>query len=277
MLRYVRKYHILYYLLSVTPALVYTAMVFFTVGPSGFLSVWTWVATLALVVACSIVASRLMNRAADTEVKQVMKIFYEKCDPQLFLTNGREIASRIKVPFSEWGSLFMSAYGLAYADMGERDKAREVIEAMRVSAQANNRPSAAAHICLNMHAPIKVLYGADLALQCLGEAEGLLMQGENTGSFAGAKEYIIQERNFDIAEKLNDDDEIIRLYGEIQTNDRLFKRTRVMAAHFIAKAWRRKGDTAKEREMLEFVIEQGNKLPIVNEARNRLKENQTRA
>lgn len=272
MLRYVRKYSILYYAVALLPALIYLATVFFSVGFDGFVSLWTWVATGILVVSCTWFASRVMNRAAASEVKSVMQLFYQRCEPYLFLNRGSEIAARIKAPYNEWGSLFMSAYALALADIGQKEEAQKAIEDMRISAQAAQKPLEAARICLNMHAPIKELYGTNLALQCLVEAESLLERSPHNADYEEAKEYINRERTFDIAEQYADDQEIIKLYGEVRRNEKLFKRMRVQAAFIMAEAYGRLSERALEKESLEFVIENGKNLSLVPKAQARLTE-----
>lgn len=272
MLRYVRKYFILYYAVALVPAVIYLATVFFSVGIEGFGSGWTWVATGILVVACTLVASRVMNRAAASEVKSIMQIFYQRCEPYLFLNRGSGIASRIKAPYNEWGSLFMSAYALALIDIGQKEEAQKAIEDMRISAQATQKPLEAAHICLNMHAPIKELYETNLALQCLVEAESLLERCPHNADYDEAKEYINHERTFDIAEQYADDQEIIKLYGELRANEKLFKRMRVQAAYVMAEAYGRLRERALEKESLEYVVQNGKNLSVVAKAQARLDE-----
>lgn len=272
MLQYVRKYFLLYYAVAFIPALIYLASMFFSSGVQGLMSAWTWITTVLIVVACTIISSRVMNRAAGTEVKQLMRIFVENCDPYNFIEKGSDIAARIKTPFNEWGSLFMSAYSLAYIDIGEATRAQEIVDNMRISAQASRKPLEVAHICLNMHAPIKLLYGPELALQCLYEAETDLGIGLGEGSYQEVKTYIDQERSFDIAENLVDNDEIIRLYKPIVSNEKLFTRTRVLAAMRIADAYQRLDNDEHEKKFLEFVIEHGNKLSAVSKAQARIGE-----
>lgn len=166
----------------------------------------------------------------------------------------------------------MCAYGLAYIEVGNKERAVEVVESMRDSAQFAKRPAEAAHILLNMHAPIKELYGTDLALSCLTEAEKKLVTAKNKVDFSEEKEYIDQERMVDIADKFSDDSEIIRLYSTVFDNKRIFKRTRVMAAYYIACAYRRMEEYAQEKHYLEFVVENGNKLLVVEYAQARIPE-----
>jgi hypothetical protein len=272
MLQYVRKYFLIYYVAVLIPIVGYFGFVYFTMGPSGFANLWTWLAAVGIGVAASLATSRIMNKAAGAEFKRKMKLFYNDCDARLFLSEGAAIASRIKTPFNEWGSLYLCAYSLAYIDIGEREEARKIVDAMRESAQHARKPVEAAHICLNMHAPIKLLYGTEFALQCLTEAEGILADGASGADYEDAKSYIDQERKIDIAENFNDYEEIISLYSTIYKNERVYRRTRVMAARKIAECYRHMGNPISEKEYLEFVVAHGNKLSVVEEARIRLEE-----
>lgn len=270
MFKYIKKYNIVYYFIGLLPAMIYLGVAYVNEGINAFMSLWTWVSVLLIVIACSFVAARILNREAEQDARKILYYYYEKCDPYGFLEQGQEMVKKIKVPFNEWGSLFMGAYSLASFDVGDTDSARKAIEKIRTSALATKRPIESAHMCLNMHAPIKAVYGIDLALQCLLEAQTKVNESSNRDFFKEELLLIEQERKYDIAEKMQDDEEIIKLYSEVYQNEKFFMRMRVKAAYIMADAYARLEQPFKERECLEFVAQHGNKLPMVAQAKARL-------
>ena len=271
MLKYLRKYYILYYLVSILPALIYLAVAYFSQGIDALLSWWTWGATVVLIVACAFFAGRVLNRVAVEESRRLIYLFYQKCDPESFLAKSSEVVGRIKAPFNEWASMLMGAYSLASIDVGNTEEAKKVVEGMRLSAKAAKGESVA-RICLNMHASIKELYGPDLALKCLGEAMWNLRSLGTDHNTIEEFQMIDQEQELDIAEKLQDDMVIIELNTKIFNNERLLLRIRVLAAYQIALAHDRLGNIEQALHFYKYVFEHGNKLRVVLNAHDRLLE-----
>lgn len=271
MLKYLRKYYILYYLISIIPALIYLAVAYFSQGMNAFLSLWTWGTVILLVVACAFFAGRVLNRVAVEEIRKMIYLFYQKCDPEGFIAKSSEVVGRIKAPFDEWASMLMGAYSLANIDVGNTEAAKVTVEGMRVSAKAAKGKSVA-RICLNMHAAIKALYGPDLALKCLGEAKWSLRSLEMDQDIIEEFQMIDQEQELDIAEKLQDDSKIIEINTKVFNNEKLLLRIRVLAAYQIALAYDRLGNEEQARHFYGYVLENGNKLGVVARANDRLNE-----
>ncbi|MCL1796810.1 MAG: hypothetical protein FWG24_00590 [Eggerthellaceae bacterium] len=265
-----RKYLLLYYVLSLLPAAIFLVGSFINAGGLSFMSAWTLLIVLLLVAAASLSSARILNNKAAKYFKQLLLLLNRECDPHRLLEEGRDLASRIKAPFNEWGSLFMGSWALAYLEIGNRARAKEVLDSMRQSAQASKRPREAGNICLNMHEPIKRLYGVDLALRCLAEAESFVHRVPLNPEFADSIKYIAEERALDLAERDEDDTVLLVVTNDILQSNRSCTRLQVQAAFSKAGAYRRLGDKESERRWLGFVIENGNRLQVVEEARARL-------
>jgi len=270
MLQYVRKYLLLYYVIALAPTIAFLIVCYVLVGQQVVASIMAWLGAVALLVASTLFASRMMNRAAGKYLKGLLRILNEECDPVQFLKQGGSVALKIKSPFNEWGSLFNSACALAYIDIGERDVARCIVESMRVSAKAAKKPVESGHICLNMHDPVKLLYGIDLAISCLDEAQGLVSQDPADIDFSYCMRFIESERALDIAERDGDVDSLIALTAEIIQNQHIFMRVRVYAASLRAEAFRKLGDGESEKHWLSFIVDYGNRMQAVDYARSRL-------
>lgn len=270
MLKYLRKYSLLYYLVALVPALIYLMVSYVSGGVGAFFSLRTWIAVVALIVICSFFAGRVFNRLAIEETQKMIYLFYQECDPESFLSNSSDIVKHIRAPFDEWASMLMGAYALANIDVDNTEAATKAVEDMRVSAQAAKKGQSMARICLNMHAAINALYGPDLALKCLHEAQHQLQTLGSKEDPTEEIQMINQHQALYIAEKLHDYQEVIKLNLEIYQNDRLLSRIRVLAAYQIALAYGRLGNTDQELRFLEYVVEHGNKLAVVEKARNLL-------
>ncbi|MCL1798503.1 MAG: hypothetical protein FWG23_02005 [Eggerthellaceae bacterium] len=270
MLQYIRKYLVLYYACAVTPALLFFAASAFGPGATSPLSPFVLVVTLVTLATSSVAASHLFNNKAGKRFRELLLILNDECDPVRFLDEGRTVAKGIKAPFNDWGSLFNASYAAAHIEVGDTGRAREVIDSMRISAEAAKKPVVAGRICLNMHEPIKLLYGHDFSIRCLDEAESLIRQAPEDPEFEHCIGFIQGERSLDVAERDGDTDALLALTDDILQNKRVYARAKVRAAFSKAEAYRKLGDREGERQWLAYVAENGNHLQAAATARARL-------
>ena len=115
------------------------------------------------------------------------------------------------------------------------------------------------------------LLGARPALGAVEEAERLL-EGDSSAETAQRRNFLAWERGVLEARLSGDDGVLAPKLAHVRETEGYPLRMRVLAAADEAAVRRRQGDGARERECLRFVVENGNRLPAVPEARARLAE-----
>lgn len=271
MLPYVKNYLIRTYLLIIAVPVAFIVIMSLATGSFVLAQPWGIGSTVGLTILATIAVARPMITAATNEAEQLVSLYDEQCDPPAFIEQGAAIAGRIVPPYDDWGAWYTSAFALAFADVGKTEYATRLVEGMRTSALAAKKPGARAGICLHMEPPIKRLLGIDLALEALSEAERNL-EGSTDPVDADRLKFIAWERSLLTAERDGDDEKLVELLSHVSSTPSYPQRKRVEAAWEESQAQRRLGDAARERECLDYVIENGNKLSCVASARERLAE-----
>ena len=122
-----------------------------------------------------------------------------------------------------------------------------------------------------MEPVVQRLLGARPALGAVEEAERLL-EGDSSPETSQRRNFLAWERGVLEARLSGDDGVLAPKLAHVRETDGYPLRMRVLAAADEAAVRRRQGDGARERECLRFVVENGNRLPAVPEARARLAE-----
>ena len=163
---------------------------------------------------------------ADSYAERVLSLYNDSCDPQAFVEQGRAIAERIRPPYEENGSWFLSFYALALDDIGQRDEAVRIGQTMLSSARRAEDPAQKVSLLVNMDPLISRLFGAQQTLA--------------------------------------------QRFSSVRTSGSAPMRMRVSDALLEASVRKARGERDLERECLDFVIRNGNKLPAVKLAQERI-------
>lgn len=271
MLPYVKNYLIKTYVLSPLPALVFVVVATLATGRSVLFEPWGLLTAVALVMLGTFFVGKWMADAAIDEATRLVNLFSNGCDPQAFVDGGSSIASRMRPPFDEGASWYASYYCLALLDIGRAREAAKFADDLRISVDKARKPAMRAAICLHLEPPVRRLLGAEAALKVLDQAE-TDFNAANVPEGNDHRRYIAGERSILLAQRDGDDERLAELLSCVRQASAGEQRARVEAAWEEAGAERRLGHADRERSCLGFVVERGNLLSCVREARARLDE-----
>ena len=226
---------------------------------------------LALALVSAFCVKRIFEFAADGFAKNLLSVYEDRCDPQLFVEQARDVADSFTVPFGELGTWFLSSYGLALADLGRLHESAEILERMRKSAEAAVSKKQLAAVLINTEPLAQRLMDDGIAISMLEKArEEIGRVGDGTGD--ARLSYI--EWKLGVLKSRKDGNAALLLSSlrEIRERKSCSWRLRVQCADEEAALCSGLGDALRERECLEFVVEHGNRLPSVKRAQRRLAE-----
>lgn len=268
MLPYVKSYAFIAYVLGI-------------VVPIGFITVLSWItgyylpttipgviASVALLAVCLLSAKRIATRMADSYAERVLSLYNDSCDPQAFVEQGRAIAERIRPPYEENGSWFLSFYALALDDIGQRDEAVRIGQTMLSSARRAEDPAQKVSLLVNMEPLISRLFGAQQTLDLIQEA--LTAAQESGQAEPGQVSFLQWEKSMLEAVRDGDHEMLAQRFSSVRTSGSAPMRMRVSDALLEASVRKARGERDLERECLDFVIRNGNKLPAVKLAQERI-------
>lgn len=268
MLPYVKNYALIAYILSiVVPIGLITAASWLT----GFYlpsSIPGIIVSVALLAACLLAAKNISNRLANAKVEQMLSLYNDACDPQAFVVAGRDVAARIQPPYEENGSWFLSFYALALDDAGQREEAVRIGQAMLSSAQRTVDPQMKVSLLVNIEPLVQRLFGANQALEVVEAAFAAI--SESGVPMPEQTSFLEWERGTLQAVRDGKDDVLVSRFSSVRVNPTSPMRLRVSDALLEAALHKARGEAADERTCLEFVVANGNKLPAVALAKERL-------
>ena len=202
------------------------------------------------------------GKKVNTNVDEMISLYDDACDPQAF-----SIAAQ---PYAERTSWFMSYFAQALLDLGEVQKAQRIEQNMYESIRMTQSVDVQAQIIVNLVPLINKVLGPADAIPVIQKGLELLEGGQ---AIQNAHEYEAYLRNqMTIAQALveSEDDTLARFYKAARTNPTVPLRVRVEQAWDEAKICYRAGEAERERECLEFIVENGNNLARVKPAKDRL-------
>lgn len=267
MLKYIRKYTLLSYAFTLISTLILSAIFSIVAGQNVLSMPFGAIIVMALFMLSAFVVFRFTAKAADNKAKALVSLFDDHCDPARLLEEGKSIVVRIKPPCNEWGCWFLGYYSLALLDQGEEEGARLCVDIMRQSIQASSSPEDSFAMYLSLYPPVKALYGSEMAKKGLQEAESLLSQMNKQPE---GVEFIVWATCLETAQDAADPETLAELYTQIFAQEGQPMRMRVWAAYEAAQVYVDMEELDKRKACLEFVIEQGNKLHLVDKAKKEL-------
>lgn len=271
MLPYFRNYAFIAYIIGVaTPVILVTALSWIF----GFYIVATLpglIAAILLMIVSLLTAKKIVTAKADRKADEMISLYNEKCDPAAFVESARVVASEIRPPYDGTGSWFLSFYALALDDLGQRNDAARIGQAMLSSAQMATDPQTKVAILVNIEPLVQRLFGVVQALEVVDQAQAVLA-GSTDPDDVSRMNFLNWERGILEAIRDGDDEALVRRFSAIRGNDGYPMRVRVSDALLEASVHKSRGNAADERECLLFVVRNGNQLPAVKLANERLAE-----
>lgn len=271
MLPYFRTYAFIAYVLGMAvPVLLITAISQVT----GFYIVYTIPGLISAILLLFIglqLAKRIVTRLADKKAQEMIDRYNVACDPQAFVTEAQKIVGDIRPPYDEAGSWFLSFYALALDDLQQRNEAVRIGQAMLSSVQLARDPQTKATLLVNIEPLVQRLFGAEMALEVVRQAQQEI-EASNDPASAAQLNFLSWEQGILEAIRDGNDVELVRRFSEVRTNARYPMRLRVEDALLEATIHKSRHDAARERECLEFIVANGNFLPEVELATQRLRD-----
>lgn len=210
------------------------------------------------------------GRRNGANVDALVSLYDDGCDPRAFVDGSAGYVEKMTVPYDAEASWFMSYYAQALLDLGEAKQAQQIEQSMYDSIRSAGLVETQAKIIVNLvPLVVKVLGPAD-AVPVIQKGLDLLESGQCGADAAEFEAYLVNQLALARAAASQDDVLLERFYFSTRRNEVLPLRIRVEQAWEEAKIHYRKGETAKEAECLEFVVQNGNKLALVKPATDRL-------
>ena len=268
MLSFFRKYVIITYVLAISTPLLIMSIWSMATNTNVIKTVPGLFASLTLFIVCFFLFTKIMGRRADAKASEIVAVYNEACDPHTFIEQVGPVVREIGFPYSEQGTWLLSFYALALADRGRHAEAAQIGEYMRQSVPSARTLDAKIALLVNLEPVALRLLGVPAALEIVIEAQNMITQTK--GDHTDRLNFLSWEQGLLEARQMNDSSALIEKYYHVRRQATYPLRMRVLAAFDEAQIHRNRHDESMEKECLLFVVEKGNKLPCVEEARSRL-------
>lgn len=277
MLQYYTKHKIICLVFSFLATFVFYIATCISVGGVVPPTLIGMVTTTVLFLSFLFMTSRIFGRRIDTMVMQMLDTYNRDCDPQRLYDQGAQLAGKIMKGMTKsprensTGSWFLSFYALAAADLGRVQEAEDMAKAMVKTAGQQRKPFDQLTVLANLEPLVLRLHGAAAAQAVLDQAEQLLSQV----SGPGAEVYgtFVKGEGSTLANMRNGNTQaLLDLFERVRRSDDQLMRMRVMYADAAASIYQARGDQVSERACRQFVVSNGNKLPLVPLNAARLEE-----
>lgn len=263
-----RNYALIAYILAVAVPVGLVTAASWVVGFPVVSTVPGLLIAIALLIGCLLLAKHFALRAVGTTGDELVGIYTDECDPVAFVEQASAEAASIERPYDDVSAWFLSYYALALDDIGRRDEATQLTDDLMHDARETNGAERASML-VSIEPAVLRIYGVALALEVVGEAEGLL-SGRTDVSAAEQRYYLAWERGVLEAMRDGDFDELLNRYSAVRVRDEYPLRTRVYDAILEARIHAARGEDDLERECLAFAVENAPKLPAAAAVRARL-------
>lgn len=271
MLPYFRTYAFVAYIIGVAaPVMIITALSW-VIGYYVVATLPGLIAAILLMIVSLLTAKKIVTKLADRKADEMIALYNDKCDPAAFIQASQNVVREIRPPYDETGSWFLSFYALALDDMGQREEAARIGQTMLSSAQLATDPHVKVGILVNIEPLVQRLFGVEEALEVVAQAQDAIA-GSADPDDANRMSFLNWERGILEAIRNGDDETLIQRFSGIRNTPSYPMRVRVSDALLEAALHKSRGDVSHERECLDFIIANGNKLPAVDLARQRLSE-----
>ena len=271
MLAYFKNYRAMCYAISFGVPIVIIGVLWLAFGINLMSGIYGGITFLVCMLLLLFITGRYFSSRAEREAEEALAQYNEKCDPEAFRAQGKQAAAAIYGECyargtTELGAWFLAPFALACIDTGATEDA-QMMEQMMLEHIPEGTPNAArAGILINIEPLTLRLHGANDALTLAREAQELLV-----GNESDEVKDKIAFLNFEIS-LLNslangDTDKLRSLFEGVVVASSTPQRIRVLDYDALGGILEGQGDIEGARRAYQFVIDNGNKLPVVNEAR----------
>ncbi len=271
MLAYFKNYRATCYAISFGVPIVVIGVLWLAFGINLMSGIYGGIVFLVCMLLLMFITGRYFSNRAEREAEEALAQYNEKCDPAAFREQGKQAAAAIYEECyakgtTELGAWFLAPFALACVDTDSAQDAQMMEQMMleRIPVGASN--SDRAGILINVEPLTLRLHGAKDALALAREAQELL-----AGDESGEAKDKIAFLNFEISllESLvnNEVDKLKGLFESVVVAASTPQRIRVLDYDALGGILAGQGDIEGARNAYQFVIDNGNKLPVVNEAR----------
>ena len=226
---------------------------------------------LALLIFGPILSFNFFNRRASAEFDRIMNLYNEDCDPQAFVDEGALIVQNAQSPYNPFEAWFLSFYALALLDVGRAEEAAQIGKNMQDFAESAENNEEKASYLVNIIPLVLRLFGPAAGLSVIDRALEIVQNNPAPNS-AEQEGYLISQKRMVEAVENHDAAYLLERCEAIRTNasGNQQMRVRVLEAEQEAQLREITGDAVGARECWQFVADNGNRLPSVEEARRHL-------
>ena len=235
------------------------------------------VAYLVLMFLLLFITGGIYAKKADRKSDELLALYNQQCDPEAFVRQGARVGKIIweDVKFSgtkEMCAWYLAPFALACLDCdvahGEEDAQmmeRELLDGVSADAQPDLRASVLMHT-----EPLTLrLHGVEAALSSAKEAASIF-GSSNAPDAADKLNYLKFEISYLEALIAGHADQMLEKFESVWQNTAAQRRMRVLNAEAAANLYEAAGNKDKQIQALQFVVDHGNKLPSVQNAKNKL-------
>lgn len=271
MLIYYKKYVIIVCAIAVALPVIVSSVYPFITGQLMASTISGLVTMFLLFAAGMLIGYKIMNGVAEKKTDELLSIYNDKCDPKAFVEAGSQLASDIVFPCGEPGAWYLGYYAQALLDIGDVDGAKKIASGLRESITAQKKDEGKCAILVNLIPLESKLSGSKSTMQLVDE--GLAMVSSQTSPEAQVrKKYLESQKKIFTAEVDGNYQEEATLDESVMEAGANPMRTRVEFAYKAASAYFKLGNETAERKDLQFVVDNGNELKLVEMAKQRLTE-----
>ena len=274
MLSFFKKYVVLTYVCTIAVPVLITLVSFVMAGGIIMPTVATVLSGFILLLSCFFLFQTSFRKRAEAEAQAHLNAYNEGCDPELFYQAGTQVAAEIEKDLGRRpketvdGVWYLAAYALAAADLGHADEAERYAQALLNAVPAQTSPLSQAIILVHMEPLILRLHGAEAAKAVLTQASACL-EGQEGESAAMLQAFLGNETRTVDDMIAGNTTQLVAYFMQIMRNEEQPMRMRVLYADAASQILAGTND-ARERACLQFVVENGNALPVVEPAKQRL-------
>lgn len=269
MIAYYRKYMILVCAIAAGAAVLVSTVWPLLTGMLMMATLEGLLVELAVFFGALIVSYRYFSRKAEGQTEAYIARYDAECDPGAFIEEARELAGSIAAPYAPPGAWFLAYYAQALLDAHKPDAARAIFDDMVRSVDAAKKAEAKAAILSNAIVVAVKLDEVERARE-LVEQSGAYLDELGVDASDERRVFTQGQRSILRARAEGDHAKLAELFSLMRNNTALPLRARVECAWNEGRARYALGDAAGEASCLEFVVANGNKLALVEPARNRL-------
>lgn len=269
MVIYFKKYVIAICVIAVAVPVVVSTIYPMVTGQIMASTIGGLITLLLLFFISMLIAFNFFERKAEGITERYIDLYNDKCDPEAMVREAGSLAASITFPCNEEGAWFIGYYAQALLDMGKVEEAKQIDAGLRMSIQAAKKPLQKVRILVNLVQLNEKLDSLDASLELI-EAGLKIVYGSTQPAAIQRRDFLLSQKKIIEARKSVDQKYIIGLDDAVKTNSFYPMRVRVEYAFDEARAYSKLGDSQQEKSNLEFVIKNGNKLALVQKAKDKL-------